>query len=143
MRLQLQPYSYQVQYKPGKELYLADTLSRAPGPREYSTDLSPCHEGHVHSILSYAMPASTVKEKYASATKEDSTLQLVIGLTENGWPEHKQDCPVSAKPFWSERAIYQLQVAFSFAANRWLFRLPLGRTCCDRFMTVISVKQSA
>jgi len=41
MRLQLQSYSYQLQYKPGKELYLADTLSRAPEPREYSTELSP------------------------------------------------------------------------------------------------------
>ncbi len=33
MRLQLQRFDFQVVYKPGKELFIADTLSRAPSPR--------------------------------------------------------------------------------------------------------------
>ena len=104
MRLQLQVYSNQLLYKPGKELYLADTLSRAPENREYETDQSQINEEFVHAMLSYVIPGETAKEKYAKATQSDATLQLVTGLVEAGWPNHKRDCPVPAKPFWSERA---------------------------------------
>ena len=55
-------------------------------------------------MLSYVIPGETAKEKYAKATKSDATLQLVTGLVEVGWPNHKRDCPVPAKPFWSERS---------------------------------------
>jgi hypothetical protein len=104
MRLQLQVYSYQLFYRPGKELVLADTLSRAPDTQEYATDQSQINEEYVHAMLSYVIPEETVKEKFAKATQSDPTLQLVVGLVENGWPHHKRDCPVPAKPFWSERA---------------------------------------
>ena len=104
MRLQLQVYSYQLLYKPGKELYLADTLSRAPDTQKYATDQSQINEEFVHAMLSYVIPGETAKEKYAMATQRDATLQLVIGLVQVGWPNHKRDCPVPAKPFWSERA---------------------------------------
>ncbi|XP_045027188.1 uncharacterized protein LOC123470696 [Daphnia magna] len=104
MRLQLQVYSYQLLYKPGKELYLADTLSRAPDTQEYATDQSQKNEEFVHAMLIYVILGETAKEKYAKATHSDATLQLVIGLVEVGWPNHKRDCPVPAKPFWSERA---------------------------------------
>jgi hypothetical protein len=56
MRLQLQVYSYQLLYKPGKELYLADTLSRAPDTQEYATDQSEINEKFVHAMLSYGHP---------------------------------------------------------------------------------------
>jgi hypothetical protein len=84
---------------------LADTLSRAPEPREYYTDFSPRYEEEqVHVVVNYALSGSTVKDNYAAATTEDSTLQLVIGLTVNGWPVHKRDCPVPSKQFLPERA---------------------------------------
>lgn len=35
---QLKIYSYQLLYAPGKELYLADTLSRASDTQKYATD---------------------------------------------------------------------------------------------------------
>lgn len=46
-----------------------------------------------NDILSYIILEQTVKEKYAKPIKEDPTLQLVVGLVENGWPDHKRDCP--------------------------------------------------
>ena len=58
----------------------------------------------VHAALSYVIPEPTIQEKYARATEADSTLQLIVGLVNKGWPEHKRDCPVPAKPYWSERA---------------------------------------
>ena len=57
----------------------------------------------MNAILSYVIPEQTAKEKYAVATQADPTLQMVIGLVEKGWPQHKRDCPTSAKPYWSIR----------------------------------------
>lgn len=38
LRLQLQRFDFKLMYKPGKELFIADTLSRAPSPRLFQDD---------------------------------------------------------------------------------------------------------
>ncbi len=104
MRLQMQPYDFCLSYKPGKEMYLADTLSRAPEPREYSSDTSQQPDEQVNALLSYIIPEQSSRDKYVKATQDDPTLQLVLRLVEKGWPDHKKDCPTSAKPYWSIRS---------------------------------------
>lgn len=84
MRLQIQPYSFKLVYRQGKEMYLADTLSRAPEPREYTGDNSQRNEEHVKAILSYVITEKSAREKYAEATMSDPTLQLVLDLVKNG-----------------------------------------------------------
>lgn len=103
MCLQLQSSSYTLVCKTGKEMFLADTLSRAPEPREYSKDRSQCHEERINAMLSYVVPEQSSRDKYAVATKADPTLQLVWNLVNQGQPEHKRDCPAPAKPFWDVR----------------------------------------
>ncbi len=101
MRMQLQSYDFRLRYTPGKEMHLADALSRSPESREYVDDSSQHHDEQVNDIFSYVIPEQTAKEKYVVATQADPTLQVVIGLVEKGWPEHKRYCPASAKPHWS------------------------------------------
>ena len=103
MRMQLQTYDYRLSYTPGREMHLADALSRAPEPTQYSSDLSQQHEEQVNAILSYVIPEQTTVEKYTAATKNDPVLQLVIKLVMTGWPDHKRNCPTPAKPFWPVR----------------------------------------
>jgi len=79
---------------------LANTMSRTPEPLEYSSDQSQCHDEHVHTVLRYIVP---FQGTYTLATEVDST-QLLVGHVNKGWPDHKRDYPVPAKPFWSVRA---------------------------------------
>lgn len=90
-------------YKPGKELFIADTLSRAPSPRLFHDDSTQGCEEQVHAVLDRVIPNVTTRSKFAEATAADPTLLLVKELLRRGWPEHKSQCPVAAKPFWSVR----------------------------------------
>ena len=40
MRLQLQQFDFKLVYKPGKDLFIADTLSRAPSPNLFNDDVT-------------------------------------------------------------------------------------------------------
>ena len=103
MRLQLQRFDFVLTYKPGKDLHIADALSRAPHPALYEEDPSQNSNEHVHAILESVIPSVEVRSRYATATAEDPTLQLIQELMQHGWPEHKKNCPVPAKPFWEIR----------------------------------------
>ena len=103
LRLQLQRFDFQLLYKPGKELFIADTLSRAPSTRLFQDDATQGCEEQVHATLDCIIPLASTRFKFAAATAADPTLQLVKALLLRGWPDHKAQCPVSAKPFWSVR----------------------------------------
>ena len=103
MRLQLQRFDFKLVYKPGKELFIADTLSRAPSPTLFLDDITQDCEEQVHAILDRVIPLVDTRSRYLAATLADPTLQLVKGLLLRGWPEPKRQCPVPAKPFWTVR----------------------------------------
>ena len=103
MRLQLQRHDFILVYKPGRELFIADTLSRAPRPALYEEDPSQQSSEQVHAIVESVIPSQDTRARYVSATEADPTLPLVRELIEKGWPEHKRNCPVPAKPYWSVR----------------------------------------
>ncbi len=81
MRLQL--YDLHVSYKPGKELYIADTLSRAY-LKEQSEPLLD-DELQVHS-LAVCLPISKEKlNTFRTATAEDEEFQMVMEVVQSGW----------------------------------------------------------
>ena len=103
LRLQLQRFDFTLIYKPGKELFIADTLSRAASPSLYVDDSTLDCEDQLHVVLDSIIPGVDTRSRFAAATAADPTLQLVTKLLLQGWPEHKSHCPVSAKPFWPVR----------------------------------------
>lgn len=103
MRLQLQQFDFKLIYKPGKELFIADTLSRAPSPTLFNDDVTQGCEEQVRAVLDFIIPKVSVREKFAAATNADPTLLLVKELLAKAWPEHKSRCPVAAKQFWNVR----------------------------------------
>ena len=93
MILRLQKYDILLEYKPGQQMILADTLSRAM--------LSTTSEDkeiaeHVHSTLAVD---DEQKSRYVKATKEDPELRVVYQLIRNGWPDNKTIIPDAAKQF--------------------------------------------
>ncbi len=86
MLMKLQPYDLQVSYKPGKELKIADALSRAFLEEETEQLLD--RDLEVHQ-LSECLPMSeekfrAVKEATVAADKE---LQMVMAAVKTGWPK--------------------------------------------------------
>ena len=85
---------------PGKALYTADTLSRAP-LESSETDSSP--QGEAELLLEMCLsnlPANKERlDEYRASQSTDPVCSLVINYCRNGWPA-KQDVDGIIKPYW-------------------------------------------
>ncbi|KAL8620857.1 hypothetical protein ACOMHN_047028 [Nucella lapillus] len=96
MMLKLQGYQFELEYKPGKEMALADTLSRLPNKRNGETiDL----DVRVDIVGFSEERIKTIREE----TETDSTLNALAETIINGWPENIKDVPQSIRTYWAYR----------------------------------------
>ena len=97
--LRLLHYDVEIRYMPGKDLILADTLSRAyPSnveQQDNDKDLDTIHvtSDHLH------VTEKTLSE-LQTATAQDHTLTKVIQYVQHGWPEKYQQCEPDVKPYF-------------------------------------------
>jgi hypothetical protein len=113
MLLQLQRYSMEVIYKPGKEMYLPDTLSRAYLNEEKEDLLD---EELEVSLLDLDLPVSPEKLKeFQDATEQDTALQHLKTVVLHGWPDRKNQVHPDIREFWS----YQNELTYM---HQLLFR---------------------
>ena len=101
--LHLLSYDTVVAYRKGSELYLADTLSRAPlrdplfiDSVNLLTDLSANH--HTDDL------SSPVLKEIREFTLRDASLQALIHIIQSGWPDSKKALPDTVKPYYADRA---------------------------------------
>lgn len=87
MRLKLLNYNLSVSYKPGKYMYISDTLSRAFLKHKKVSDTE--IKFAVHSVVhSLSMPEEC-KNQFRQKTTYDSQLKVVSNFIVNGWPTQK------------------------------------------------------
>ena len=89
--LQLQKYDLKIVHIPGKEIPVADTLSRKylqPEPEDNMTDDL---DLHVHMVTKN-LPVSDQKMKQLRlVTSTDTQLQSLMSVTNLSWPEARSD----------------------------------------------------
>lgn len=99
--MRLQEYQVKVQYKPGVEMYVADTSSRAYLPETGSPDKD--KEAQVHMVSSN-LPVSNEKlEEFRNETKKDIALTTLTETVLNGWPETKDHAAKEIQRYWNYR----------------------------------------
>ena len=103
-RLRMMRYSFHICHVPGKLLYVADTLSRAPVSSK-STDndaenLEGATEAFISAVVSHLPATPTCLEQLRTSQSEDATLQQVFKYCEQGWPT-KNSLDADLKPYWS------------------------------------------
>ena len=100
--LRLDRYSYDITHVPGKELYTADTLSRAPILESSSTDskaLEELAELCVMRAISHLLASSQRSEIYREAQSKDPVCKLLFQYCQEGWSgQNKVD--TIAKLYW-------------------------------------------
>jgi len=99
MMLRVQKYDAKIKYVQGKNIPLADALSRispCPGDTTEGLDVS-LHDLHVHLNASPTRIAH-IKEE----TAKDEKLLSLRSITQ-GWPDTRSDCPVHLHAFWNYR----------------------------------------
>ena len=81
MLLRIQPYNIQLRCRPGKELALADTMSRQP-----------CADGEKIELdvqITFVQFSTHKLQTLRLETRADAGLQSLITVITNGWPERQ------------------------------------------------------
>ena len=113
MTLRIQAYDIKVRYNKGKELYLADTVSRA--------DLnSPSMQEDLEyvNVVGFLPIRQERLAKLKKAKDEDDTFQHLKSVIMNGWPDKKQDLPAELIPYYSFRDEMSVQDGLIFKGER-------------------------
>lgn len=95
--LRLNRYDVKLEYVPGKELLIADALSRAQSTEEIFDDVKYQEATIRINVLTQA--SQTKWEEIALLTKSDPELQDVVHHIKNGWPDKNKTRP-QAKSYW-------------------------------------------
>ena len=94
--LRLQPYDLTIKYRPGKEVLLADALSR----------LSPRVRGPVKDMdvqVNLVQFSSDKMKELRDATNKDCELIALRETIISGWPDTIREVPSALKPYWPYR----------------------------------------
>ena len=103
-RLRLNRFDFSIHHTPGKDLHLADTLSRAPvfPPGNNSIAFVQDVESFVQIVIA-ALPARVDRlQQYRDAQTTDAVRSKLKTYCITGWPEKRQ-LPSEMKPYWSHQ----------------------------------------
>lgn len=101
-RLRLQKYDFHLVHVPGKYMYTADTLSRAP-LQASSSSMEEEIESYVNCVMSSISVTDYKQRELSEATAQDRVLELLVDTIFTGWPEERSQCPVELRPYWNFR----------------------------------------
>ncbi|GFX84659.1 uncharacterized protein K02A2.6 [Trichonephila clavipes] len=96
MLLRLNKYNIQLEYVPGKNLVIADALSRAQSTTDNFDEVLGQEATVRINLLTQASP--TKWEEIASLTAVDSEMKDVLFHVNNGWPQKKKT-KIAAQPY--------------------------------------------
>lgn len=106
MLLRLQKFDYVVVFKPGVEMYMADTLSRAYVKKESSKqDKRSDTEKEIETVNAIQfLPITTERCKtLQSSTEEDEELQILSKVIKKGWPNDRNAVNVEVQKYFPFR----------------------------------------
>ena len=116
MRLRLLSYDFDLVWKPGKYMILADTLSRAcPAGTGENEDLK---FDPLQRICSIVLTTDSAMDRYEKATAIDEELQVVYRMIQNGWPADRKMCPERALVYWHLRDYLSCRQGVVFYKDR-------------------------
>ena len=100
MKLNVQKYDLIVSYKPGRELFLADALSRAY-LNETKSNIQDDIEAQVCLIEENLPVTIERKQEFINESQKDEEIQLLIKFINLGWPPSKKMIPNLIKPYYT------------------------------------------
>jgi len=96
MMLKLQGYQIHIEYRPGKEMTIADTLSRLPSTENQDTiDLD--------IRIDLVRFSSDRLQDMRKETERDPVLSLLNAAIITGWPDSIKELPPDIRSYWSYR----------------------------------------
>ena len=98
MLLRLQPYDLKITYVPGKQMLLADALSRLSPEEDH-----PIEDMNIQIHEVYTQFSKEMLERIKESTSTDPELTTLKQTVYEGWPSDIKQIPKILKPYWSFR----------------------------------------
>jgi len=145
MRLALQKYSLFLEYKPGPKMFISDTLSRAALPnKQVNTETLPYQIFQIQeddkltkefeetdaeeSLFVTDARLKTIKEE----TANDKTLQTLMNVIKEGWPEIRSKAPLCVREYWTYRDELTTQNGLAYRGTRIIIPTSMRKTMINR-----------
>lgn len=100
MLLALQKCNITLTHRPGKEIPVADMLSRKSLDDENSS-LSEARETHLHTVISAAPVSADRLDDIKTGTAQNKQLSTLKRVIQSGWPETRKKCHPYISECWS------------------------------------------
>ena len=99
-RLRMMRYDFSISHVPGKQLLIADALSRSTSQNPTEEDESLHQEGNAYiKLIMQSLPATEKRmEQIKKLQQEDEACQLVTKYCYSSWPD-KKSAPAVVRPF--------------------------------------------
>ena len=110
------PIDMRLTFKPGKEMILADILSRScppDGKEKIELDIDPMVQ-----ICSVVIRSEEVLAKYQRVTAQDEELAMVMSYVNKGWPTERKSCAGRALAYWSLKNLLTVVDGVVFYGSR-------------------------
>ena len=127
-------FNYSISHVPGKELYTADTLSRAPivRPLSHKEDkLESDVKAYVDSVVRYLPGTEDRLEGLRSQQQQDEVTKQLMEYASKGWPD-KSRLQGALKPYWPERNEMTIQQGLLMKSNRLVIPMSMRLDVLDR-----------
>ncbi|XP_044756800.1 uncharacterized protein K02A2.6-like [Coccinella septempunctata] len=104
MLLDLQVYNLKVVYKPGKEMYISDALSRIKMPYDSAKIFDNEYEAQLNYLKKNFPITETRLKQFEKETENDHELKIVSSYIKQGWPDSRTKCESNSKLYFNVRA---------------------------------------
>nr|XP_039263214.1 uncharacterized protein K02A2.6-like [Styela clava] len=130
MITKIQGYDFVVKYRPGKEMILADTLSRLPNTKK-SDDIE--LDSRIESIICESLNVEIDMlnfsfNKQAQIREEtlcDPVLKSLCQMIYEGWPDEIKEVPSALRDFWNFRDELAIENGIIFKGKQVLIPEPI------------------
>ena len=120
--MRLMRFSPRAVYAPGKDLVIADTLSRGPLPHESQQDdfqqVQQDVEAHIDLIKSTWPATDRRLEEISRETSQDRVLSAAVQYTATGWPAYQTDVGPELQELYAVRNELSVHNGLLIKANR-------------------------
>ncbi|GFT56856.1 retrovirus-related Pol polyprotein from transposon opus [Nephila pilipes] len=117
MILKLLKYDFEINYVPGNQMFLADTLSRAFPVNETVRD-DPEMLNIVHTVSKHLPMSEKRQEQFKKETELDPELKIVVKYIKEGWPKSYKSVDNSVKTYYKIKNNLYIQEGLLFSNEK-------------------------
>lgn len=128
MRIRLLKYDLHIVYKPGKDLHVADALSRLY-LNDFRDNFQEEVELQVCALIGNNVMITDIYDQIKEATGTDPALQGVSKLIIEGWPENKKSVPTDCQPYYNIKDDLFLSDGLLYKNNRVIIPYSFRKKC--------------